>query len=192
MSRGISQKTKKLTFGAMLAALGAVLLLLGSLFQVLDLSMAAIASFVCVIAVIELGTSWAWMIYGVVGVISVLLRPTSFAPWVYVAFLGYYPIIKEKIEKLKKPFAWVIKMICFNAALIVCCVAVYFLFTAEPPKDVFEFFNTLLGMPGAGMAVAAALYIFVNFVFVIYDIALTRLISTYIFRLRDKFKFIHK
>ena len=99
MSRGISKRTKKLTLGAMLAAIGAVLLLLGSLFQVIVLSMAAIASFVCVIAVIELGTGWAWMIYGVVGVISVLLRPTSFAPWVYVAFLGYYPIIKEKIER---------------------------------------------------------------------------------------------
>lgn len=192
MSRGISQKTKKLTLGAMLAAMGAVLLLLGSLFQVLDLSMAALASFVCIIAVIELGSGWAWMIYGVVGVISVLLRPTSFAPWVYVAFLGYYPIIKEKMEKLKKPVAWVIKMICFNAALILCCVAVYFMFTAEPPANMFDFFNTLLGVPGAGTAMAIGLYAFVNFVFVIYDIALTRLISTYIFRLRDKFRFLHK
>ena len=191
MSRGISKRTKKLTLGAMLAALGAVLLLFGSLFQVIDLSMAAIASFVCVIAVIELGSGWAWMIYGVVGVISVLLRPTSFAPWVYVAFLGYYPIIKEKIERLKKPIAWALKMISFNVALIVCCVAVYFLFTAEPPKDVFDFFNTLLGFPKAGTAVAIGLYVFVNFVFVLYDIALTRLISTYIFRLRDKFKFLN-
>lgn len=192
MSRGISQKTKKLTLGAMLAAIGAVLLLLGSLFQVLDLSMAAIASFVCIIAVIELGSSWAWIIYAVVGVISVLLRPTSFAPWVYIAFLGYYPIIKEKIERLIKPLSWALKMLCFNVALILSCVVMYFLFTAESPANVFDFFNTLLGMPTAGTAVAIGLYVFVNFVFVIYDIALTRLISTYIFRLRDKFKFLHK
>ncbi len=192
MSRGISKRTKKLTLGAMLAAIGAVLLLLGSLFQVIDLSMAAIASFVCVIAVIELGTGWAWMIYGVVGVISVLLRPTSFAPWVYVAFLGYYPIIKEKIERLKKPISWVLKMVSFNVALIACCVVAYFLLTAEKPANVFDFFNTLLGVPTAGTAVAIGLYVFVNFVFVIYDIALTRLISTYLFRLRDKFKFLHK
>ncbi len=192
MSRGISKRTKKLTLGAMLAALGAVLLLLGSLFQIIDLSMAAIASFVCVIAVIEIGSGWAWMIYGVVGIISVLLRPASFAPWVYIAFLGYYPIIKEKIERLKKPISWTLKMVSFNVALILSCVVMYFLFTAEPPANVFDFFNTLLGLPTAGTAVAIGLYVFVNFVFVIYDIALTRLISMYIFRLRDKFKFLHK
>ena len=192
MSRGISKRTKKLTLGAMLAAIGAALLLIGSLFQVIDLSMAAIASFVCVIAVIELGTGWAWMIYGVVGVISVLLRPTSFAPWVYVVFLGYYPIIKERIERLKKPLAWTLKMISFNVSLIACCTVAYFLLTAEKPENVFDFFNTLLGVPTAGTAVAIGLYVFVNFVFVIYDIALTRLISTYLFRLRDKFKFLHK
>ena len=192
MSRGISKKTKKLTLGAMLAAMGAVLLLLGSLFQVLDLSMAAIASFVCVVAVIELGSGWAWIIYAVVGVISVLIRPTSFAPWVYVAFLGYYPIIKEKVERLKKPIAWALKMISFNVSLIACCVVSYFLMTADKPSDIFDFFNTLLGFPGAGIAVAVGLYVFVNFVFVIYDVALTRLISMYIFRLRDKFKFLHK
>lgn len=199
MSRGISNRTKKLTLGAMLAALGAVILLLGSLFQVIDLSMAAIASFVCIIAVIELGSGWAWMIYGVVGIISVLLRPASFAPWVYVAFLGYYPIIKEKVERLKKPIAWTLKIISFNISLVVCCFVAFSIIIAEPPKDIIEFFkmipdffNTQLGFPGAGIAVAAGLYAFVNFVFVIYDIALTRLISIYMFRLRDKLKFLHK
>ncbi|MBQ7357971.1 MAG: hypothetical protein IJW65_04465 [Clostridia bacterium] len=191
MSRGISKRTKKLTLGAMLAAIGAVLLLLGSLFQVIDLSMAAIASFVCIIAVIELGSRWAWMIYAVVGLISVLLRPTSFAPWVYVAFLGYYPIIKEKIERLNKYVAWALKMLSFNAALIICCAVAYFFFTPEAPESIFDFFNTLLGLPSAGTAVAAALYVFVNFVFIVYDIALTRLISLYIFRLRDRLKFLN-
>lgn len=175
----------------MLAAIGAVLLLLGSLFQVIDLSMAAIASFVCIIAVIELGSRWAWMIYAVVGLISVLLRPTSFAPWVYVAFLGYYPIIKEKIERLNKYVAWALKMLSFNAALIICCMVAYFFFTPEAPESIFDFFNTLLGLPSAGTAVAAALYVFVNFVFIVYDIALTRLISLYIFRLRDRLKFLN-
>lgn len=191
MSRGISKKTKKLTLGAMLAAIGAVLLLLGSFFQVIDLSMAAIASLVCIIAVIELGTRWAWIIYAVVGFISVLLRPASFAPWVYVAFLGYYPIIKEKLEKLKKPISWMLKIIALNIALIACLAVVFFLLTAEKPDNIFVFFNSLLGVPGASTAIAAGLYVFINFVFVIYDIALTRLISLYLFRLRPRLKFLN-
>ena len=189
MSRGISKRTKRLTLGAMLAAIGAVLLLFGSLFQVIDLSMAAIASFVCIVAVIELGPGWAWMIYAVVGVISVLLRPVSFAPWVYVAFLGYYPIIKEKIERLGKIISWALKLLSFNIALVGCLAIVYLVFTAEPSGDIFEYFNMLLGFPGAGMTIAIGLYVFVNIVFIVYDIALTRLISLYLFRLRQKLKF---
>lgn len=191
MSRGISKKTKKLTLGAMLAAIGAVLLLIGSLFQVIDLSMAAIASFVCVIAVIELGTNWAWSVYATVGIISVLLRPQSFAPWVYVAFLGYYPIIKEKLERLKKPVAWLVKICCFNAAVALCCVVAYYTFASGLASNFIEFFNVMLGFPTAGRAVAAGLLLFLNFVFVIYDIALTQLISLYMFRLRQKLKFLN-
>lgn len=191
MSRGISQRTKKLTLGAMLSAIGAVVLLLGSLFQVIDLSMAAIASLVCIIAVIELGTGWAWGIYAVVGLISVLLRPASFAPWVYVAFLGYYPIIKEKVEKLPRAISWLLKVVCFNVSLIACMLVGFKFLMAGSSTDLFEFFNNIMGFAGAGQTVAIGVYVFINAVFVIYDIALTRLISFYIFRLRHKLRFLN-
>ena len=187
MSRGISKKTKKLALGAMLAAIGAVILLLGSLFNVIDLSMAALASFVCIIAVIELGSSYAWLIYAVVGVLSVILRPVSFAPWVYVAFLGYYPIIKEKFEKTGRFLSWLLKILTFNVAFS-ACIAVIYLIMFKGVGNVFTFFNTVMGFPQAGTSVAVLIYLFVNVVFVIYDIALTRVISTYIYRLRPKFK----
>ncbi len=171
----------------MLAAIGTVVLLLGSLFQIIDLSMAALASFVCIIAVIELGTGYAWIIYAVVGVLSVILRPSSFAPWVYVAFLGYYPIIKEKFEKLGKVISWILKIATFNVAFS-ACIAIVYLVMFRYIGNVFEFFNLMLGFPGAGKLVATGLYLFVNFVFIIYDVALTRVISMYIFKLRPRFK----
>ena len=191
MSRGISKRTKKLTLGAMLAAIGTVVLLLGSLFQVIDLSMAAMASLVCIVAVIELGTGWAWGVYLVIGLISVLLRPTSFAPWVYVAFLGYYPIIKEKVEKLPRVISWMIKVASFNIALVLCLFVGIKFIMPDAGSDLFEFFNNIMGFAGAGRAVAIGMYVFLNAVFVIYDIALTRLISLYLFRLRDKLKFLN-
>ena len=187
MSRGISKKTKKLALGAMLSAIGAVILLLGSLFNVIDLSMAALASFVCVIAVIELGSAYAWLIYAVVGVLSVILRPASFAPWVYVAFLGYYPIIKEKFEKTGKFISWLLKILMFNVAFS-ACIAIVYLLMFRSLGNIFDFFNTAMGFPQAGKGIAVLIYLFVNVVFVIYDIALTQVISTYIYRLRPKFK----
>lgn len=191
MSRGISKRTKKLTLGAMLAAIGTVLLFVGSYFQVLDLSMAAIASFVCVIAVIELGTAWSWGVYAVAGLIALRLNPQSFAPWVFIAFLGYYPIIKEKIERLRAPLAWLIKILCFNAAVIACCALAYYTFASGLASNFIEFFNVMLGFNSAAYAVAGALLVFMNVVFVIYDLALTRLISLYMFRLRSKLRFLN-
>ena len=61
MSRGISQKTKRMTVSAMLAALGVALLFISGLIETLDLSMAALASFFCIFAVIELGGAYPWL-----------------------------------------------------------------------------------------------------------------------------------
>ena len=63
MSRGVSEKTKKLTLSATLAAMGVVLLIIGGFIEVLDLSMAALASFFCIFAVIEMERGYSWMIF---------------------------------------------------------------------------------------------------------------------------------
>ena len=55
MPVGIKKSTKRLTLCAVLTALGVVVLSLGSLLEVLDLSAAALAGMLVVIVVIEVG-----------------------------------------------------------------------------------------------------------------------------------------
>ena len=55
MATRLSQKTKTLALSALLSSLGVILLYLGALIEVLDLSAAAFASLLVMIAVIELG-----------------------------------------------------------------------------------------------------------------------------------------
>ena len=93
--------TRKLTTCALLAALGVVLLYLGSLVEVLDVSMAVIVSLFCIFAVIEYGGSAPWLIYAVTGVLSLILLPIKTPALLYLLFFGYYPILKEKLEKRK-------------------------------------------------------------------------------------------
>ena len=93
----------------MLCALGVVLLLLGSVIEVMDIAMAALASLLCIFAVIEYGGAAPWLVFSVTGVLSLILLPNKTPAAMYVVFLGYYPIIKEKLERLKKPIAWVLK-----------------------------------------------------------------------------------
>ena len=158
----------------MLSALGVVLLFIGSLVEIVDISMAVIASLLCVVAVIEYGGGAPWLVYAVTAILSLILLPQKTPAAMYALFFGYYPIIKEKLEMLNKALAWVLKEIIFNVALAVMAVVSMILFTAygAEPIPVYIVFAMLA-----------------EIAFPLYDVALTRLISFYVYRLRDRFKF---
>jgi hypothetical protein len=189
MGKGISKKTKKLTLGAILSAMGVALLFIGSFIETLDLTMAALASFFCIFAVIELGGSYPWLIFAVTGVLSVVLMPYSMTGWFYLLFFGYYPILKEKLERLKKPVSWILKVLILNLALAISVVAAYFLFFGQTGTgNLLDAFTLVFGESDAGVSMAIAVWALANVTFVIYDIALTKLITIYLLRFRDKFK----
>ena len=167
--------TKRLTVCAMLSALGVVLLLVGSMVEVMDIAMAALASLLCIFAVIEYGGSAPWLIFAVTGVLSLVLLPNRTPAVMYVVFLGYYPIIKEKLEKLKKPIAWLLKEVIFNVSLAALFLIVRFLLMPNVSEPIWMY---------------AVLVFLAEITFVLYDIALTRLITFYIIKLRHRFKFV--
>ncbi|MBQ3000089.1 MAG: hypothetical protein IJD64_06490, partial [Clostridia bacterium] len=68
-----AQRTKRLAVCAMLSALGVVMLGIGSIISVMDISMAVIASLFCIFAVIEYGGAAPWLVFFVTGVLSLLL-----------------------------------------------------------------------------------------------------------------------
>lgn len=170
------KSTKKLTVCAMLASLGVILLAVGSVIDVADISMAVIASLLCIIAVIEYGGSAPWMIFGVTAILSLLLLPNKSPAMFYACFFGFYPILKEKLEKKPRAIAWVLKFVIFNICLAVMIAATLLFFLAP---------GTVISHPIVIAAVALAC----ELIFILYDIALTRLISFYIFRLQSRFKF---
>ncbi len=167
--------TKRLTVCAMLSALGVVLLLLGSFIEVMDIAMAALASLLCIFAVIEYGGAAPWLVFSVTGVLSLVLLPNKTPAAMYVVFLGYYPIIKEKLEKLKKPISWLLKEVIFNVALVALFLIVKFLLMPNISEPLWMY---------------VALVVLSEVAFILYDIALTRLITFYIIKLRHRFKFM--
>lgn len=188
MSKGISQNTKKMTICAVMAAMSVALLFLGSIIQTLDLSMAAFASFFCIFAVIEIKGAYPWLLYAVTSVLSIILMPQNMGGWFYLLFLGYYPILKAKIEKLKLALSWLIKIIIFNLALFVCVFAASWIFYNG---NMMEAIFGILGTEGWGIYAVIGMYALGNVVFVVYDIALTRLITYYFIKLRHRFKFLN-
>ena len=168
-----ADSTKRLTACAMLSALSVVLLYLGSMIQVIDISMSVIASLMCVFAVIEYGKSAPWLVFGVTSVLSLLLLPQKAPALMYVIFFGYYPILKERFERLGTTVCWILKEAVFNVALVFMIIVMKWL--------LFE----NLDFPFMLYVVGVAL---LEVVFVIYDFALTRLISLYVYKIRRRFK----
>lgn len=175
-------RTKRVAVCGVFIALGIILLYIGSLIEVLNISMAAIASLICIIAVIEYGGLYPLMIFGATAILSMLLLPEKFTPTIYALLIGYYPILKELIERLGKngrlskkialPLQYLIKLLFFNAALAaVVLVAVY-----------------ILILPESAEWLQIVTFCLANLTFLVYDLALTRMISTYVFRVRSRFK----
>ena len=163
------KKSKKIAFCALFSALSVVLLYAGAIIEVMDISMACIASMLCIVALTEIGGAYPWLVYAVTGVLSLLILPAKFGAIIYVGLAGYYPMAKFFIERLNNRFfQWFFKMVLFNASMGIIVWASLFLFT------------------GADMTKAyiIALFALGNFTFVIYDIALSLLIRLYFLKYR--------
>ena len=176
MSKKTSVQIKHLTIGAMLSALGVVILGLGAIIEVLDISVAVIASLLVVYAVIEMGGPYPWLIWIVTSIVSLLLLPLKTPVLFYALLTGYYPIIKQKIErKMARLPAWVLKMGVLVFSLLVIW-AVMWLFAPA-----------LLETTGGWVMVAATVALGIA-CFILYDILLSRLIAVYFVKWQKRFR----
>ena len=175
-------KSSKTALGGIIAAVSVVLMFLTSVIPTLTYAVPAAAGLLLLIMVIEIDKKWATIVYVAVGILSALLIADKEAATMYIAFFGYYPIIKQPIEKhLNKYLCWIVKMIIFNASIIASYLLLIYVFNLSL-DDFGEF--TKIGL--------IVLYIVFNVVFVIYDIALTRLITAYIYKWQKHFRKIFK
>lgn len=162
------KKTRKIAIAAILSALSVVILLLGSIITVLDMTAVALASLLIMLAVIEIGGAYPYLIWLVSGVLSLLLLPDKFGAVLYFVFGGIYPIFKAMFERLHCIVAWVLKFSCFNVMLIIMIIVT----------------NFVLGLPDTGLAFTLPVFALCNFTFFVYDIATTQLVTLYLVKFR--------
>ena len=169
-------KSGKIALGGLLTALGVVLMFLTGLIPIGTYALPAIAGVLLIVAVIEIGAKWAWMIYAAVAVLSLLFAADKEAALLFVLFFGYYPVLKSFLERISnKVLSWISKFAVFNVAVVACFfLAVNFL---QLPEDSFTVF---------GIYLPWVFLILGNAVFLIYDIALSDLVATYVEKLHHR------
>ena len=176
----MEKNTKKLALSAIFSAAGTALLLLGSFVQVLDLSAAAIAGFAVVLAVIEIRGKYPVLVYFVVSIISVLILPYKMPAVFFAAFGGIYPIFKAQFERLHRIISWILKFSMFNIFLWLLIFFIRFLVSREliALRENNEFLKNF----------EIIIFLVANFTFLLYDIAMTKIINLYIIKLRKLLK----
>ena len=102
--------------GGVLAALAVVIMSMGTLIPVATYVCPMICAMLLQMVLKTCGSriSWAW--YGAVAILSLLLAPDKEAAAVF-AFIGYYPILKPRMDRKKLPWLW--KGLLFNCAILV-------------------------------------------------------------------------
>ncbi|MBQ2785668.1 MAG: hypothetical protein IJF02_04125 [Oscillospiraceae bacterium] len=105
-----------IALGGVLAALAVMILCMGTMIPVATFVCPMLCMLLLKVVLTRCGNriSWAW--YGAVAILGALLAPDKEAVAVF-AFLGFYPIIKPKMETL--PAKWLWKVLYFNAAILI-------------------------------------------------------------------------
>ena len=163
-----------------------VVILIPSAMQVFVYTLPAMAGMLTMFAVVEIDKKWAIGSYVATSLIGLLFMTNKEAVMYYVAFFGYYPVLKAVLEsKLPRWAEYVLKLLTFNVSILLSGVVLVKVFGMP--------YNDLLGIDGESAFFAKyALPIMLgmgNAVFILYDVALTRLLTAYIYVWQKK---LHK
>lgn len=174
-------KTSKISLCAIVSALAVALMLVSRLFTVADYSITALCGLLMGVIVIECGAKWALASYVATALLAVLIAPGE-CSILFVAFFGYYPVVKVLLDKMQIVLGWILKLALFNAVIV---SLLYLLRALAVPMDDIEFLNPVLSI--------VLVLVLLNIVFVLYDILFGRLMLMYMNKIHSRiYKFLNK
>lgn len=165
-----SSKTKKLALCAMGGALSFVLLYLGTVTAVFDMSAAVLCGVITVFLAAEAGSRMSACAVAVCAILSAALLPDKTVCVLYVTIGGIYPLIKPLAEKFGKIRMWALKLAAAWVSIGLYVGSIYIFLPSETGRWL---------IPGAFVLGTAC--------FILYDVLLTRFYIIYIRRFRGKF-----
>ncbi len=174
---GMNRRTSKnAALCGLLGALALAILSLGGLIPIATFCAPALSGVVILIAAAECGLRQGWLLYLALALLSPLLVPERETAFVFVCFLGYYPLLKVWLERVKpRLLRGVLKMAVFNGGIGLAYWFLLVLFPVPQPEGAAE---------TAARAATVLLLVLGNVTFWVYDLALVRVLWLYNQKLR--------
>ncbi len=172
------KRTQKLALGGIFTGLAVVLMFLANFLPMLNIALPVFAGMVLMPLMVELNWKWSLAAYGAASLLSLILIRNLDSLILFIGLFGWYPIVKGTLEKRKmnRAVEYLIKLVCFNIALAVCCALVFFLL------GVTELFSQILAFQ-YGIVI---FFVLMNIVFLLYDFCLRRVAQWYVGFVRPK------
>lgn len=168
----LKKRSYKIALGGIVSSLCLLCMFLTGVFPVLMYGLPAIAGVLMIVIVIDVSKSWAYLTYFSVSILSLLICPDKEAAVMFIGFFGFYPILKSTLEKIKvRSVEYVCKFAVFNACILISYWVII---------NVFGIGDIIEEMGDFGDYGLLVMLLIANITFFVYDIALTRIISSYI------------
>lgn len=169
----------KVSLGGIVSALCLVLMFLTAVFPPLNITLPLFAGMLMTVVAIEVSPSWAWVTYATVAILSFFITPDKEAAIFFTVFFGFYPILKDTLEKIKsKILKWLLKFVVFNIAIVIIYQLTVKLLGTVDLIEEFGFMKKFM-LPG--------LIIMFNGIFILYDITLSMVKTAYLKWFRPTF-----
>ena len=110
--------TLKTALGGMCIALSTAVMLASSILPYFTYALPAMAALLVLFMSVECGWKWGLSVYFGTAVVSALVVPGKEAVGIYIALLGYYPLVKPFFDKPKKVISAILKVIFFTVVTV--------------------------------------------------------------------------
>ena len=119
-----TSEARLIAFGGMMAALAVVVMCLGGLIPVATFTVPVICMLILAYVLKFCGNRIGWAWYGAVSILGLLLGPDKEAAAIFL-FLGYYPILKPGLDRMK--LGIVLKALLYNVMILLMYGALIYL-----------------------------------------------------------------
>lgn len=139
------------------------------LIPVLTYTLPAFCGLLIMLVSMAVGKGAGWLVFVATAFLAVFLTPDKECAVMFVAFFGYYPVLKFNLEKVKNKFGkTALKFLVFNVAIILSQFIVIKILGIPIESDNF-----------LGKWLVPVLLLLANVLFVAYDFALLQIARIY-------------
>ena len=160
----MKRSSRDLALCGVLSALAVAIMAMGTILPAATYCCPVLASMTLVPVLILCGERLSWAMFAASAILSLLFPPDKEAEAIFLA-LGYYPIVKPKLDRKSKPRRIASKLLLFNAAIFAVYGALLFVFRLDALRE--ELFSM-------GLWLTLALIVGGNLIFWLDDMPLER------------------